>query len=337
MTIFKIRLTTAYLALFALLALIWAVTGGFPFGPGDRQNTTHLLRSVDPQVSAPIFAVVLLGAAVAAFALTAQPVVRLTGVARTAVLIGGWTVVAGLVVVMTDARLLIIAGYTPILIIGTPFGVWHKFDPAEVFTWALLTEVLCVVAGLLLARTLLRWQRLTRNACVECGGEGRWTSREAARRWGRWAVYVAATTPLVYTVFRFLWIFNVGLGGVDSSDIPEFKSDGAFWVGLALGTAAAIGAILTVGLIRPWGERFPRWMIGLAGKRVPIKLATVPAVAVGIMAFVATPGVFAFQGADAVREVSPMLFWPLWGVALVLAAIGYHLRRRSQCALCGRD
>ncbi|MEV6968757.1 hypothetical protein AB0M47_26930 [Hamadaea sp. NPDC051192] len=338
MTIFKDRPATVYLSLYALLALGWAVTGaGFPFGAGDGHNATHLLRAADPRIAAPIFAVVLLGVAVTAFALDAQPVVRLTGVARTAVLVGGWTAVAGLIVVMTDARLLMVAGYAPILIIGTPFGVWSKFDPSDVFNWALLNEVLCVVAGLLLARTLLRWQRLTRNACVECGGAGRFTSRAAATRWGRWAVYVAAATPMVYALFRFAWIFNVGLGGVDSSDIPELKSNGAYWVGLGLGAAATIGAILTVGLIRPWGERFPRWMIGLAGKRVPIKLATIPAAAVGIMAFVATPGVFVFQGADAVREVSPVLFWPPWGVALVLAAIGYHLRRRGQCPTCARD
>ena len=55
-----------------------------------------------------------------------------------------------------DARLLIIAGYAPILIIGTPFGVWHKFDASEVFTWTLLNEYLCVIAGLLLAYTVLR-------------------------------------------------------------------------------------------------------------------------------------------------------------------------------------
>ncbi|WP_051325312.1 hypothetical protein [Glycomyces tenuis] len=36
-------------------------------------------------------------------------------------------------------------------------------------------------------------------------------------------------------------------------------------------------ALLTIGLIRPWGEVFPRWIPGLGGRRVPITGAVVAA------------------------------------------------------------
>jgi len=46
---------------------------------------------------------------------------------------------------------------------------------------------------------------------------------------------------------------------------------------LFLGNFILVGAVLMPGLVQRWGEVFPRWMIGLAGRRVPIALAVVPA------------------------------------------------------------
>src|SRR5438067_2099990 len=50
-----------------------------------------------------------------------------------------------------------------------------------------------------------------------------------------------------------------------------------------LATLGLVGSALTFGLIRPWGEVFPRWIPLLRGRRVPILLAFVPAVAVAIL------------------------------------------------------
>jgi hypothetical protein len=33
----------------------------------------------------------------------------------------------------------------------------------------------------------------------------------------------------------------------------------------------------------------------------------------------------------------PMLIWPVWGVALGVATLAHHLRRRGACRRCGLD
>jgi hypothetical protein len=114
---------------------------------------------------------------------------------------------------------------------------------------------------------------------------------------------------------------------------------GLVWAGAGLGGFALVGAILTLGLTQRWGEVFPRWMVGLAGKRVPIKLATVPATLVAIFVMSASVGFFTQTGAfaeiaDHGLAASPILTWPAWSLALGAATLGYHLRRRPACAKC---
>jgi hypothetical protein len=35
-------------------------------------------------------------------------------------------------------------------------------------------------------------------------------------------------------------------------------------------------------------------------------------------------------------KVGPVLLFPVWGVALAVATLGYYYRRRRPCAVCGR-
>jgi hypothetical protein len=111
--------------------------------------------------------------------------------------------------------------------------------------------------------------------------------------------------------------------------------------------------LLAFGLVQRWGEIFPRWMIGLAGRRVPMALAFVPVglisallVAGGIGIWSALPhmvtviregGAMGFQVFwEVFIQVGPTLLFPVWGVALAVAAMGYYYRRRGPCHVCGR-
>ncbi|MFF5171585.1 hypothetical protein ACFY3U_02990 [Micromonospora sp. NPDC000089] len=120
------------------------------------------------------------------------------------------------------------------------------------------------------------------------------------------------------------------------------QDTGLVWAGAGLGAFAVAGAILTLGLVRPWGERFPRWMVGLAGRRVPTMLAVVPATVValavtaGSLGLVTAPRFWELTGGLSLTTL-PMLLWPVWGVALAVATYAYRLRRRGACARCGRD
>ena len=183
------------------------------------------------------------------------------------------------------------AGYSPMLLIGAPFG-WPDVDYADVFDAPLLFGLWAVVGGLLLSPTLLAWQRRTAGACVACGRRDAaetWTRPAAAARWGKVATYVAAAIPLTYAVTRLAWVVAIPLG-ITSEFLGEMQDNGMIWAAAGLGGFAVVGAVLTLGLVQRWGEVFPRWMVGLAGRRVPIKLATVPATIVAVAVASASAG-----------------------------------------------
>ena len=124
---------------------------------------------------------------------------------------------------------------------------------------------------------------------------------------------------------------------------------GLWFAGAALATLAVIGAILTLGLVQGWGEVFPRWLPFLGGMRVPPLMAIVPASLVAVL--VTNAGVMFWRMTlsggfplgdlelltleDSWAALAPELLWPIWGVALGVAALAYHLRRRGRCANCG--
>ncbi|MEO3778180.1 hypothetical protein ABGB16_15300 [Micromonospora sp. B11E3] len=335
-----VPLTAAWLGGWGALALLGTVTGaGYPFRADRTYPELGLLRLLPDRLGPPVFAAVLLTAAVAVLAMagTGRPSRPL----RAALLGYGWAVAFALAVVVPDTRVLPILGYLPMLVLGAPFG-WPPVDYSTVFDWALLAKVAALAGGVLLAVTLLAWGRRTAGACVACGRDGTdraWTTPAAAARWGRWAAWFAAAIPLCYAATRFAWVLGIPLG-ISSDFLDELHETGLVWAGAGLGAFATVGAVLTVGLTRPWGERFPRWMPRLAGRRVPPRLALVPAILVALtvtgagVAELGNPGhlLGGFSSATA-----PLLLWPLWGPALGAAALAYHLRRRGACRRCGRD
>jgi hypothetical protein len=329
----RTRVAAGWAATYGTLALVWTITGrGYPFGGNDPAPDTSALRALDPGIGAPLFAAVLLTAAVA---LLASP----GGVVRFPVLGYLWLTAGALLLLVPDVRLLALAGYLPMLIAGLPFG-WPDIDYGDVFTWTLGNQVLALISGILIARAALTWQRRTSGACEDCGRRddgSRWTSPEAAARWGRIAVWIAAACPAVYAVSRISWALGIPLG-IDAGFLRELRSDGAAVAPAGLGLFALAGAVLTLGLTQRWGERFPRWMLPLAGRPVPIRLATVPATMVALL--VASASIWVVTGDHNTSlfdgAVAPVLLWPLWSVALGAATYAYHLRRRRACPRCVR-
>ncbi len=158
---------------------------------------------------------------------------------------------------------------------------------------------------------------------------------------------MAVAVPLTYAVTRYLWALGVPLG-ISEEFLREGQAIGLWWAGAALATLAVGGAVLTFGLIRPWGETFPRWIPFLAGRRVPESLVVIPASLISVlvtsagMMFVrlvlaGTMGdVFVFAEEIGWAALAPELLWPVWGVALATATLAYHYRRRGRCRRCGR-
>jgi hypothetical protein len=90
--------------------------------------------------------------------------------------------------------------------------------------------------------------------------------------------------------------------------------------------------LLTLGLIMRWGERFPRWVPLLGGRRVPVWLAVVPASVVSAAVTVAGLMVirFAVEGGSVSATAAPGLLWLPWGLALGVATYAYAERRAPE-------
>lgn len=316
-------------ALYATTALVWTVTGdGFPFGTGNP-DSIGVLRNLPAEVGAPLFAVVLVATTVVTLVMLGRH--RPSAPLRTVLLGFGWLIAGALLVIVPEPDVLALTGYAPLLIVGAPFG-WPPVDYAEVFDWPLFNQGFSILGGFLVVGTVLAWQRRTRVG----DGVPAWATPAAAARWGRWAVYVAVLIPLIYAATRYAWLLRIPLL-VDDDFIDDLHADGAAWAGAWLATFAVIGAVLTLGLVQQWGERFPRWMIGLAGRPVPVKLAVVPASVVSVL--VMSAGLALSSDLSLFSEVVdgmwiylPQLLWPVWGAALGAATLAYYLRRRADPA-----
>jgi hypothetical protein len=159
--------------------------------------------------------------------------------------------------------------------------------------------------------------------------------------------------PIFYTLTRYAWALGFPLG-MGAEQFRRGQASGEWIMGaLSLGTFSLVGAILMLGLVQRWGEVFPRWMIGLAGRRVPIALPVVLASLASVLLIVGGIGIWSISaqmvaalaatGAEQteiigaiVFQLGPTLLFPVWGVALAVATLGYYYRRRGPCGVCGR-
>lgn len=346
-----IPLAGAWSLLYGGLGVFWMLGGaGFPFGvAGDPNGEISILAGADPTTFAPVVALLGLSATLVALAMAraggGAPGVRRGLIAFAAV------AAATLALVVPDFRVLAFVAYAPILVVGAPFGWPEDASLLDAVQWPLVNQTLLIAGGLAWAAAGVAYHRRTREACTRCGrGETatRWTTPQAAGRWGRWAVFVAVVIPVLYATTRLAWAFGIPLGITDEF-LDEMQENGMTVAGAALATMGLGGAGLTLGLTQRWGEVFPRWIPRLAGRRVPPALAIVPASLVSVLVAMAggmfvrlqVTGSFAKTAFEFAQgqwaALAPELLWPAWGVALAAAALAYHLRRRGPCAGCGRS
>jgi hypothetical protein len=271
---------------------------------------------------------------------------------RSLILTAGVLLAGILLLLMTSLNLLTKVGYLPTAVLGqlpaeksqAYFEGWRQ--------WATIHQVLCLVGGFLWLAATVSYARLSGNACLYCGrqdGSEGWTSPNQAARRGRIAVYVAMVGPVFYALTRFAWVLGLSEEQFRNSQENALVTSGA----LSLGALVLVGAVLMLGLVQRWGEVFPRWMIGLAGRRVPIALAVVPASLASVLLTVGGIGIWSnlvqmvanataagAQGigliAEIIFQVGPTLLFPVWGLALAVATLGYYYRRRGPCSVCGR-
>jgi len=201
---------------------------------------------------------------------------------------------------------------------------WASF--IEVLPGALLAALHLLAAVALIARTAAQ-------ADGRGGAPARWVLRHR-----RAITIAAACCALPYTLARISWLTPWPLLAPEGLDLAATPM--VLLTGLSLGAAMLVGGLLTLGLILPWGRRFPRWMAVIGGRPVPPALAVVPASVVAalftaggidLVLSVSDGGIGDGTAAQVLELVFVFPFW-LWGPLLALATWGYAMTRRSERA-----
>ncbi|HTP07754.1 MAG TPA: hypothetical protein VMP08_05860, partial [Anaerolineae bacterium] len=284
----------AWSLIYAALGVYMAVSGsGFPYTPEIMSDGLGpLLGRFDPSVAW----IVVMMAGIPAAVLGVAMLRGMRGRTLRPLFIAAGILLAGiLLLLMTGLNLLVKFGYLPAVIFGLVTSEKSLAYLAAWTQWATIHQLLCLIGGFFWLAATICYARRSGEACLYCGrrdGLEDWTSPIKAARWGRIAVYVAMVAPLFYAITRYAWALGFPLGLI--GDQFRLGQETGTWVGgLSLATFGLAGAVLMLGLVQRWGEVFPRWMIGLAGRRVPIALAVVPASIVAVLLIVGGIGIWA--------------------------------------------
>ncbi|MFG1816016.1 hypothetical protein ACGFIF_19795 [Kribbella sp. NPDC049174] len=371
-------LVAALSLVYAIAGLAWLLgAGGYAFGPvppdGERLS---LLAQVPKEVGAGLIAILgILGVPAAIghtrtewsasayrplLGFTALQVVvfGLLAPSVTVVILVGYLLVlvglpAGIVWLIVGAwrqpatRMLLLAVAVAVVAVELTTGLfdWTAFRevaegiagvPAKVGTTPLFVSG-AFLLGCGWALLGVRGLRSARGRCLRCGRPGAsWTRPESARRWGLWATIVAVLCPMPYALLRMTWLLPNPIG----FDAAELNAEpGIKLFGLGLGVIALTAGIVTLGLIRPWGEVWPRWIPFVAGRPVPIKAAVIPGAVAATLLLVSSTSLIGLLWSSDAPTAENVLFllilpFPLWGAAVGLATAAYYYRRRGQCTVC---
>jgi len=345
----------AWSLVYAVFGIYWAVSGrGFPYTPETVSDVMGPLLGRFGPDSAWI---VVMMAGIPAAAVGATMLRGVRGRALRPLLITAGALLSGvLLLLMTALNLLVWIGYIPYAVVGLFTGSEVSQVVLEAWSqWATIHQLMCLLGGFLWLAAIISYARRSGDACPYCGrrnGPEGWTSPSNAARWGRIAVYVAMVAPVFYALTRYAWALGIPLG-MTQEYLRAGQESGMWTSGLFLATFILVVALMMLGLVQPWGEVFPRWMIGLAGRRVSIALVVIPAALASVLLIVGGIGIWnnlAQMVANAVAagaegfgligemmfQVGPTLLFPVTGVALAVATLGYYYRRRGPCSVCGR-
>ena len=345
----------AWSLLYAVLGCYWAVSGrGFPYTP---ETAPDIMGPLLGRFGSDVAWIVVMMAGIPA---AAVGVAMLRGVRnrtlRLLLIIAGVLLTVILLLLMTGLDLLVLLGYIPYTVRSLFIGDKTSHVFLEAWTeWATIHQLLCLIGGFLWLAATVCYARQSGDGCLYCGRrndlEG-WKSPDDAARWGRITVYVAMVAPVFYALTRYAWVLGFPLG-MSEEYLRSGQESGTWISGLFLATFGLVGAVLMLGLVQRWGEVFPRWMIGLAGRRVPIALAVIPSSLASVLLIVGgiaiwsglgqmVAGLMAGGAEDMeiigaiIFQLGPTLLFPVWGVALAVATLGYYYRRRGPCSVCGR-
>ncbi|GAA2584443.1 hypothetical protein SMC26_02530 [Actinomadura fulvescens] len=155
-------------------------------------------------------------------------------------------------------------------------------------------------------------------------------------RWAEWAAQATMWCAVPSGIWRILFALGLPAGFTGSQD----PANGSWYLlpyVIALTVLSEALAFLSMGLVRPWGEIWPRWVPFLGGREIRPLAAIIPAaLGAGALMLLWTP--LLFVGLDSDPELphgdkAVILFAcyiPLvaWGPLLAAVTVAYAIRRR---------
>jgi hypothetical protein len=240
---------------------------------------------------------------------------------RRPVLAAGW---CGCVLMVWSASGVIFDGLRALAVLGVPGML-----PPVVDWPGFANRTLAVVAGALLAATVLSYQRASRGGCTRCGHDDGPASPVPSRRW---LGYTACALALPYPLLKVYW----SLGGAMARSAVGTTSVEGFPIGEIVAFASV--GFVALALSRRWGRIFPRRLLLVGGWAATGALVTMGALAAfgslgQVLGLVDGPARFGSGG-----WIVDLVYgsWLLLGVALGGAVVAYQRRTLPRCGQCGR-
>ncbi|MFI6524078.1 hypothetical protein [Streptomyces uncialis] len=166
----------------------------------------------------------------------------------------------------------------------------------------------------------------------------------------RWATRLAYALPLLLLpscLWRLPFALHFDMGQMQEAGMPGYWVSVPYVLGLSV--LSEVIAILTIGLVRGWGEVAPAWIPVIGGRRVRPMAAVAPAVLGGLiltLLFTAVPigggrNLTLYGIAESVeytntawQTLATVCVTPIaaWGPITIALAIAYYRRRVSAAA-----
>ncbi|MFJ7626708.1 hypothetical protein ACIQZN_09485 [Streptomyces sp. NPDC097595] len=153
--------------------------------------------------------------------------------------------------------------------------------------------------------------------------------------WARRTASAVLWASVPSALWRFAVVLGVPLGLADSEYEAMLIPGWGYLAVPLLSVFQEALAFLTLGLVRPWGEVWPRWVPHLRGRRIRVLATTIPA-ALGALACTVYGVLFVWTTLHSDMAITPWGEWVMtvcyvpivaWGPLLAVVTTHYYRRR----------
>ena len=150
-----------------------------------------------------------------------------------------------------------------------------------------------------------------------------------------WAAYAACVLALLSALLSFYWAAGgtIGLDTVGGAieELARARDPAGVALGLGAGLLKVAGGVLALALVRPWGGRVPRRLLGGVAWAASVVLALYGGLLVAVGALVLAGVIHPAGPVDRTALRWHVLLWDLWFLVwgLLLGVAAWHHGRQS--------